>query len=203
MKRRFVSLLAGRVAALGVAVGVAAHASTPGPTGVINGCVSNNGVLRVIDSSTTCQQNETPISWNATGPQGPAGPQGATGSPGPAGLPGATGATGASGPQGPAGPAGPQGATGAQGPAGLAGANGVSGYTTNSVVDTLGPSNAQLVVAPCLDGRHVLGGGYALSDASATVSISAQTIDNMAWRVYIHTGAVSTGYVVYAICAFV
>lgn len=200
MVKRLAVVVALAIAA--VSIGVAVHASIPGPTGAINGCIGNNGVLRVIDSGGTCQQNETPISWNQIGPQGPAGPTGAIGSQGPAGPQGATGATGASGPQGPAGPAGPQGATGPQGPAGPAGANGVSGYGTNSVVDSVGPSNAQLVIAPCLDGRHVLGGGYSLTDASATVSISAPTFDNMGWRVYIHTGAVSTGYVVYAVCAF-
>lgn len=141
------------VAALAIAavsIGVAVHASIPGPTGVINGCVSNNGVLRVIDSSATCQQNETPISWNQIGPQGPAGPTGATG---PQGAQGAQGPQGPAGSQGATGPAGPQGATGPQGPQGSPG-------TENLVivrhVETTG-TGAQ-VQCPA-DHPHVTGGG--------------------------------------------
>jgi hypothetical protein len=121
--KRKVLLLASLLAILTVAVGVAAHASIPSPAGVINSCLSNNGVLRVIDSSATCQQNETPLTWNqtgSTGPTGPQGPQGATGPQGPAGPAGPQGVPGLAGPQGSTGPVGAQGPTGLQGPPGFA-----------------------------------------------------------------------------------
>jgi hypothetical protein len=51
--------------------------------GVINGCVGNQGKLRIVNPPDICQQSETPISWNVTGPEGPAGPQGPQG---PAGV---------------------------------------------------------------------------------------------------------------------
>jgi hypothetical protein len=143
--RRLAVVVALAIAA--VSIGVAVHASIPGPTGVINGCVSNNDVLRVIDSSDTCSQNETPISWNQTGPQGPAGPQGATG---PQGAPGPQGPTG---PQGATGPAGPQGATGAQGPQG---SPGTANLVTVRHVEING-TGAQ-VQCPA-DHPHVTGGG--------------------------------------------
>jgi hypothetical protein len=58
-------------------------------------CVLNKvGTIRMIGSSQTCSQYETPITWNSVGPQGPAGPQGPRGDTEPAG------------PQGPQGPAG-------------------------------------------------------------------------------------------------
>ena len=43
---------------------------------VINGCVRKNGQLAIVTGPGQCKQNETPISWNATGPQGPQGPAG-------------------------------------------------------------------------------------------------------------------------------
>jgi len=93
------------------------------PPGVFEACINpGNGGMRLVNSSQACHNNETRISWNASGPPGPVGPTGptgatgATGATGPAGAtgatgapgaPGATGATGATGPAGPAGPAGP------------------------------------------------------------------------------------------------
>jgi len=52
---------------------------------VINGCVGNNGKLRIVNPPATCHPSETPISWNAAGPEGPAGPQGPQGPEGPQG----------------------------------------------------------------------------------------------------------------------
>jgi len=118
LSKRRVPLLAGLLAVLAVTVGVVADASIPGPTGVINGCIGNNGVLRLIDSAASCQQNETAVSWNQTGPQGQQGAQGPVGPVGPQGAPGS---------QGPAGPAGPQGSTGATGPQGSQGPAGTIG----------------------------------------------------------------------------
>jgi hypothetical protein len=94
------------------------RASIPDSQGVIHGCYNkSNSTLRLIDNTvTTCNQNETAITWNQVGPQGPQGlpgPQGLAGPQGPAGP------QGAAGPQGPAGPIGSQGPSGPQGPAGL------------------------------------------------------------------------------------
>jgi hypothetical protein len=57
-----------------------------GTAQVIHGCVKNNGSLRIVASSSSCSGNETPLSWNAQGPQG---------------VPGADGEPGAQGPPGP------------------------------------------------------------------------------------------------------
>ena len=79
-------------------------------SGVLEACINpGNGMMRLVDSSTACHNNETRVSWNETGPAGP---------PGPTGPAGPSGPTGATGPAGPAGPAGPTGATGPAGPAG-------------------------------------------------------------------------------------
>src|SRR5207244_11164315 len=80
-------------------------ASTPG---VLEACVNpGNGNMRLVDSSTTCHDNESRVSWDITGPAGPPGPTGPTGPTGPAGDTGPAGATGG---------AGATGATGAIGP---------------------------------------------------------------------------------------
>lgn len=71
-----------------------AMASIPDANGVIHGCYdTKHGDLRVVDmeAGQTCDQNETLLSWNQTGPQGPAGPQGAQGPQGPQGPPGQPG----------------------------------------------------------------------------------------------------------------
>lgn len=47
-----------------------AHAETPS---VIYACVGTNGSLRIVESTTTCKSNETPLSWNQQGVQGPPG----------------------------------------------------------------------------------------------------------------------------------
>jgi hypothetical protein len=75
------------VAVAGVVIGT--------DSGVINGCVSSAGQLRVVSASSDCRQNETAIGWNKQGPPG---------------VPGTPGANGAQGDPGPAGPAGPPGA---------------------------------------------------------------------------------------------
>src|SRR5262245_55096900 len=85
---------------------VLTKATIPDTKGVIHGCYSKSGgSIRVIDDSvTTCNANETSLSWNTTGPMGPQGPIG------PQGL------TGLAGPQGPLGPTGPIGPQGPEGP---------------------------------------------------------------------------------------
>ncbi len=67
MKRWLVAILA---ALFFVGTGVAV-ASIPAADGTINGCYKNtNGSLRVIDSSETCDVNETPLDWNQEGSPG-------------------------------------------------------------------------------------------------------------------------------------
>jgi hypothetical protein len=96
-------------------LGGTAWALVPGPDGVITGCVSKNGALRVIDyPRQTCSNAETLLTWNQVGPQGPAG---AAGSQGPQGE---MGPRGFDGPEGPQGPPGIQGIQGIQGPPGPA-----------------------------------------------------------------------------------
>src|SRR5262245_57068877 len=47
--------------------GVALLASIPDPSGLIHGCISGPGHLRIIDSATeTCKKNETSISWSVS-----------------------------------------------------------------------------------------------------------------------------------------
>ena len=57
---------------------VIAYAAIPDTGGVIHGCYKrNSGTLRVIDDAVAqCDNSETPIQWNQTGPQGIPGPQG-------------------------------------------------------------------------------------------------------------------------------
>jgi hypothetical protein len=65
---------------------------------VIYGCVKSNGQLSIATGPGQCKNNETPISWNAAGPQGPQGaqgPQGPQGTQGLQGLPGVTAGIGA------------------------------------------------------------------------------------------------------------
>ncbi len=99
------SVLRGRGAAVTVAVVAAAAGMTIVGVGVASG--TSNGVVYqgclhngrlddvTIGTAPTCNQGDTAVEWNATGPPGP------QGIPGPAGP---------AGPQGPAGPAGKDGA---------------------------------------------------------------------------------------------
>jgi len=77
--------------AIGGAAAIA-DAAIPDSSGIIRACYqNNNGSLRVVDTPTTCKNNETALQWGQTGPQGP---------------------------QGVIGPVGPQGSQGIQGPVG-------------------------------------------------------------------------------------
>jgi hypothetical protein len=119
------TLLVGGAAAAIVASGAG---GTDGNT--INGCVGDQGKLRVVSGPGACMQNETPIHWNVTGPagaKGDVGPAGPTGEPGPAGPKGDPGPTGAVGGTGPAGSTGPVGDVGPVGPAGPQGPAGPPG----------------------------------------------------------------------------
>ena len=112
-------LFAGACVIAGIgAVATVVQASIPSG-GLIQGCYSANGStakngtpLNIIDSSASCANGQTAISWDQTGPTGPqgatgaAGDQGASGAQGATGPQGATGATGGTGPQGTQGPPG-------------------------------------------------------------------------------------------------
>jgi hypothetical protein len=149
MKRSLVIAGAVGVLALGGAV---AYASIPDSGGVIHGCYSSLGTLKVIDSpSESCAWGSTALNWNQTGPQGLQGVKGDTG------LQGAAGDVGATGPAGPQGIPGPAGAQGEPGPAGAA-----SYYTihNSATVPYLGHSGA---MAHCNAGDFATGGGYGWS----------------------------------------
>jgi len=67
---------------------------------IINGCFDKNGTLRIVLAGEACKNNETAISWNATGPQGIQGVTGRDGRDGRDGLPGKDGANGKDGKDG-------------------------------------------------------------------------------------------------------
>jgi hypothetical protein len=80
-----------------ILLGGGAYAATGfiGRGGVLHGCVSRDGNLRLVKAGTSCPKGQTAVTWNRTGPAGKTGPVGPTGP------------TGAAGPPGPAsGPAG-------------------------------------------------------------------------------------------------
>ncbi len=120
----------GIAAVVALVVAGIAYAAIPDSSGVIHGCYSKSGALRVIDSSGKCANGELALNWNQQGPKGDIGPSGLPGPRGeigPAGAQGAAGPKGDAGASGPAGAAGPQGAAGLQGPKGDAGATGPQG----------------------------------------------------------------------------
>ena len=66
-----------------------AYATIPDDDGVIHGCYSARGILRVIDPAVTdCSAGETALDWAAEGQPGPAGQDGQPGSQGVPGLSG-------------------------------------------------------------------------------------------------------------------
>lgn len=72
------------VIASAVLVPIAMRAASS--AGTLEACINpGNGMMRLVDSSTACHNNETRVTWNITGP---AGPQGDPGPAGPAGPPG-------------------------------------------------------------------------------------------------------------------
>ena len=99
-----------RVASVVSAIAVVCVALAGGPglyaasaNGVLVACVGPNGEMRAVSGADACRRNETPLTWNAAGPQGTSGAAGATGPAGPAGS------------QGPEGPAGRDGRDGRDG----------------------------------------------------------------------------------------
>lgn len=66
-------------------------------TGLIDACAHNTtGALRLVDDPNDCKHAETPVHWNADGPQGPQGVPGPQGPEGPQGPPGSGAAAGQS-----------------------------------------------------------------------------------------------------------
>src|SRR3954454_19007140 len=59
------------------------HARNQSTPSIIYACVNNSsGTIKIVASTDTCHNNETPYNWNQQGPQGltgPAGPQGPVG----------------------------------------------------------------------------------------------------------------------------
>ncbi len=98
MPSRYCFLIA--ILALALLPGMPGTSQAQTPS-IVYGCVvPASGNVRIVPSLTACRANETPLSWNTTGPQGPQGPEGPKGDPGatgPAGAPGATGPAGAPG----------------------------------------------------------------------------------------------------------
>jgi hypothetical protein len=87
--KRWLTFAAGVLA--GAMIWTTAWAAIPDSDGVIHGCYNTkHGDLRVIDTETgqACDELETALPWNQTGPQGPQGEQGPEGPQGPQGLPG-------------------------------------------------------------------------------------------------------------------
>jgi len=79
-RRRIFACVA--VFAVAVLVPIALHAANTPAT--LEACVNpGNGMMRLVDSSTACHNNETRVTWNIEGPQGPPGPKGDPGDPGP------------------------------------------------------------------------------------------------------------------------
>ena len=69
-------VVVGALAIFAVASGVAyATGAVTSSNDVIQACqVTTSGTLRLVSAPADCRPNETPISWNAQGPQGPPGP---------------------------------------------------------------------------------------------------------------------------------
>lgn len=79
-RRRIIACVT--VVAVGVLVPIAMRAASSPAT--LEACVNpGNGMMRLVDSSTACHNNETRVTWNTEGPPGPKGDPGDPGPPGP------------------------------------------------------------------------------------------------------------------------
>src|SRR5215813_2033857 len=79
-RRRIIACVA--VLAAAVLVPIALHAASS--AGTLEACINpGNGMMRLVDSSTACHNNETRVTWNIEGPPGPKGDPGDPGPPGP------------------------------------------------------------------------------------------------------------------------
>jgi hypothetical protein len=74
-----------------ILLGGGAYAATSSVGGVIHGCVTRTGVLKIASSSTRCPRPGRAITFNQTGPRGLTGATGVQGMIGPQGMPGPIG----------------------------------------------------------------------------------------------------------------
>jgi hypothetical protein len=149
----------GVILALGILAGTAYAFAEDG---VIQACIKNDGLVRIIKSGSECKSQETPIAWNIIGTQGEKGDPGPQGEPGPEGPQGDVGPAGSQGLQGLAGPQGekgdpgnpgPTGPQGVQGPIGLPGIQGPAGPQGEQGL----PGNLALAGKTCSTGQYVSG----------------------------------------------
>ena len=93
--RSLPSLLVTLAFALAVPLLLVGGGTAPAEARVITACASiRTGIMRIPSPGEVCRKDETPLTWDTTGPAGPEGPEGPEG------------------PAGPAGPIGPQGIPG-------------------------------------------------------------------------------------------
>jgi hypothetical protein len=78
-------------AALAAVLLMSAVTAAEPSSGLISGCVTKAGLLRVLKDGATCPKAETPISWNQQGLPGTDGIDGTNGTDGAAGAPGPAG----------------------------------------------------------------------------------------------------------------
>src|SRR5690242_12094058 len=91
MKRKIIlaASVAGALIAAGAAYAVVTHTTAASQT--ITACVAPDGGMRLATATGDCKKNESPLTWNITGPAG------ANGSPGANGLNGQNGQNGQNG----------------------------------------------------------------------------------------------------------
>lgn len=94
MRSGSVRMVCGAIVSVAGAVALSMTTRILAQEGVIRGCVSPGGALRIVNPGENCRGNESPLIWNVRGPSG---------------------LTGAAGPAGPAGPAGAEGPAGRDG----------------------------------------------------------------------------------------
>lgn len=158
------SLMTFALVGLLIAVSGLASASVPSASGVITGCYSKDGSLRVIDAEAgqQCSNKEKTLPWSQTGPQGIPGIPGRPGATGPQGVQGEIGPIGPTGPMGLHGLAGATGMPGPVGPTGVPGAPGISGYEVVKADTVFDTSATKSMFLDCPVGKYVLGGGASI-----------------------------------------
>jgi hypothetical protein len=161
--RRAWRFVAAAVALVGIGAGVAYSSGTSGSAATLTACVrDNDGAMRLVSSSATCKNNESPVTWQVQGPQGVPGPKGDKGDKGDTGADGAPGTPGAKGDKG------DKGDPGADGAPGTPGAKGDKGDT--------GPAGPGIASLDDLNGTACTVAGTAGTIATAVASNGAVTL---------------------------